>query len=315
MFNIETINKEQYSLMINKLKEVNEQWLSLRNSREYKYGMVLCELLADLKRLDLSAFFRAIHRWSRGKKVKSVTSNVGKIYTVKKDDNSDYFSDERIAVYTCITGGYDSAPTIYVFPDNVDYFIFTDSETYDSNLGWKNREIPNHIKEYSNVVINRYLKMHPHILFPDYKYSVYVDGNVSIYTDVTEFINKISDHGCGIAIHTHDVRDCVYDEIAATYAGRRENPERLKMHEKYLVNEKMPAHYGLLQCNVIARTHNNDKCKLIMEEWWEEYMKYSKRDQISLPHVLFKNGVSINEVGTLGNNVYKNPAIRVIRHL
>ena len=33
-----------------------------------------------------------------------------------------------------------------------------------------------------------------------------------------------------------------------------------------------------------------------MEEWWDEYIKFSKRDQLSLPYVMWKNGYSFNDV-------------------
>jgi len=55
-------------------------------------------------------------------------------------------------------------------------------------------------------------------------------------------------------------------------------------------------------------------CKKLMEEWWKEFLTYSKRDQISMPYVLYKNRISISEVGTLGNNVYENPSFRIVTH-
>ena len=36
-----------------------------------------------------------------------------------------------------------------------------------------------------------------------------------------------------------------------------------------------------------------------MEDWWKEIEKYSNRDQVSLPYVLWKNGYQIGDVGTL----------------
>lgn len=76
----------------------------------------------------------------------------------------------------------------------------------------------------------------------------------------------------------------------------------------------MPKNYGLLQCNIIVREHNNPLCIKIMEEWWQEFQKYSKRDQISLPHVLYMNNVKVEQVGILGNNVYMNPSFRILLH-
>ena len=56
-------------------------------------------------------------------------------------------------------------------------------------------------------------------------------------------------------------------------------------------------------------------CKGLMEQWWGEFVKYCKRDQISFPYVMFKNGLSMNDIVTLGSNVYKNPSFRITTHL
>ena len=61
----------------------------------------------------------------------------------------------------------------------------------------------------SNTEKNRYFKMHPDKVFKNYKYSIYIDGNVKVITDLTEMVNKIG--SCGLAIHKHGKRDCVYD--------------------------------------------------------------------------------------------------------
>lgn len=36
-----------------------------------------------------------------------------------------------------------------------------------------------------------------------------------------------------------------------------------------------------------------------MEEWWNEMEKYSKRDQLSLPYIIWKNGYSFEDVGII----------------
>ena len=76
----------------------------------------------------------------------------------------------------------------------------------------------------------------------------------------------------------------------------------------------MPEQYGLVECNVIAREHNNPTCKAVMKSWWQEYLSESKRDQLSFVHALFLNGITVNEVTTLGNNVFDNDAIRKRGH-
>ena len=76
----------------------------------------------------------------------------------------------------------------------------------------------------------------------------------------------------------------------------------------------MPRNYGLLQCNIIVREHNNPVCIKIMEAWWQLFSKNAKRDQIYLPYVLYMNKIRIDDVVLLGNNVYMNSSFRVFIH-
>ena len=58
----------------------------------------------------------------------------------------------------------------------------------------------------------------------------------------------------------------------------------------------MPHNYGLLETCVIARKHNLDICKKVMNDWWNEFMHTPRRDQLSLTYVLYKNGITVDEV-------------------
>ncbi|MBU1260688.1 MAG: hypothetical protein KJ757_02245 [Planctomycetes bacterium] len=53
---------------------------------------------------------------------------------------------------------------------------------------------------------------------------------------------------------------------------------------------------GLYEAGVILR-RNTDRVSKIMEYWWLEYSQGAKRDQLSLPYVLWKLGVSISSMG------------------
>ena len=66
--------------------------------------------------------------------------------------------------------------------------------------------------------------------------------------------------------------------------------------------------------NLSIRNARKEDCPLL-EKWWNEfYMSESLRDQLSLPYVLWKNGYSIDQVGTLGNNVYDNTKLQITPH-
>ena len=229
-------------------------------------------------------------------------------------EEPDYFLEEKIAIYTCIIGAYDKIAEPLFCPDNCDFYIVTDQDVPSTSI-WKKVEVDrqlDELKKLSNVEINRYFKMHPHILFPEYRYSIYLDGNIQPISDLTEFVNLIGKSG--IAAHRHSFRNCVYKEAEVLSYLKKDDPKRIREHVNYLRNSKMPENYGLIECNVIAREHHNSVCKAIMKSWWEEFIKHSKRDQISFAHALYVNGVSVDDVATLGNNVFENNAIKKYGH-
>lgn len=228
-----------------------------------------------------------------------------------------YFSKERIAVYTSLFGGYDNINEPITKPDNCDFYIITDQNILLAHSAWK--KIPTDtfgekFQGFSNKQKNRYTKMFPDILFPEYKYSVYIDANIMPVSDFTEYIAMIPDEG--LAFHNHAYRSCIYDEgrIASFFSFKASSKDVKHQLMEYR-NAGMPERFGLLECPVIAREHKKPVCKKIMREWWMEYLKYNTRDQLSLPYVLYRLEVDIRRVGTLGDNVLLNPTFIKMEHI
>lgn len=51
-----------------------------------------------------------------------------------------------------------------------------------------------------------------------------------------------------------------------------------------------------------------------MEQWWNEYIKGVKRDQLSLCYVLWKNGYTANDVSIIGKNSRNNNYFEIDNH-
>lgn len=303
--------EKDYTELMNCIKSVNKDWISIRNSKEYKIGNTFSEIKQNAKRMKISEITKSIKRKVLGQKSAKIKNKGINNDVVESKNESNYFSNKKIAIYTSVFGGYDKLIEPLYFPDNCDFYAITDIEI-DRNSVWKKiNELPE-MKNMTNVEKNRYVKINPHLIFKEYDYSIYVDGNIKIMTDLTEYIHRLND--IGIGTHKHHLRDCVYDELLAIIKAKKDTRENVEKHKKYLKETKMPRNYGLLQCSVIVREHNNPKCIKIMEEWWNEFKNYSKRDQISLPHVLYMNRINVDEISVLGNNVYSNPSFRIINH-
>lgn len=230
-------------------------------------------------------------------------------YTDKKSGNCTF---DRIAVYTGIFDAYDNIASASIVLSNVDYYLISDYKpSTESIFEWIDAKniIPSAI--VSPIKRNRYIKMHPHILFPDYKYSVYIDGNVSIKKDITSFIKKSN---TGIATFLHPKRDCIFYEALAAVSFRRVIAEDVYRQMDQYLKEGMPLHYGLTHMALIAREHHNPVCVKIMEAWWNEFSKGVLRDQLSFMYVLWKNGMSLKDISLLGKDIYEIDEVKINKH-
>ena len=216
--------------------------------------------------------------------------------------NVDYYK-KKIAVYTCVVGGYDKVNDPIIINENIDYFVFSD-QTIHSKI-WKQKEIPEKILDLdNNILINRYLKFHPEELFQNYDFAVYIDGNVQVISDITPLL-KYTKNKLGVAFHSHSYRDSIYNEVEVlTKVVKRGDPTKLNKQVTAYRKEGFPDKYGLPEATIIITDLNNEKAAIFFDQWWEEFIRSrSFRDQVSLPYILWRNGISTDEVTLLGNNL------------
>lgn len=233
---------------------------------------------------------------------------------VKEEPN--YFSNDRIAVYTVIFGAYDDVFEPATNPDNVDFFIFTDQVIPEDSV-WEKIEVDladYGLEDANSIIKNRFFKILPHLFFgdSDYKYSLYVDGNEMVMTDPTEFIHRMNKYG--MLFHDHYRVDCSYVEVERSRVQGLGSDEEYDAHNAYLRAEGFPENYGMVECPIILREHDNPTCQMVMEEWWTEFLANSKRDQVNLPLVLWRHGIRTTEIAGLGSDIYSNYAFLKVPH-
>lgn len=219
----------------------------------------------------------------------------------------------KIAVYTCMIGKYDHIQEPLFKPNNLDYIIVTDGPLPSTGI-WKSIDIRTikGIPSLDDSRVSRYIKLHPHLFLNEYDYSIYIDANIKTVGDMRYLIYLLNQYGFIASIHRH--RDCIYEELKACIRLKKGDPKIMRKQIDSYRSSSMPEHYGLIEANLIVRDHHNPICIEIMERWWQEIAKYSGRDQLSLPFVLWKMGISVSEIGKISDNVYKMPLIRIEPH-
>ena len=223
------------------------------------------------------------------------------------------FDNIKIAIYTVSTGRYDDVQEPIYIDKNIDYFVFTEQEIKGDSV-WKRKEIPDNIKNLPSLDQARYIKTHPHEFFEDYDYSMFIDGNIRITCDIRPLFYTMIEKEKVMAIHKHQVRDCVYDESNAIYAAGKASRKMLRAQMSKYKADGFPKNFGLFETNIVIRKHNDEECKKIMNDWWSEMNTWTKRDQLSFTYSLWKNGKNSDYILSLGNNSRRNPFFIVDSH-
>lgn len=305
---LELSNEERLNGLV---KELNMEVMDIRKSPEYKLGRNILLLKKSIKALNFTPIIDLIKLRYKLKCAEEYNKPT-KISTNICGEKSEVKFNKKIAIYTCIFGNYDKIYEPKSVPNNCDFYIVTDQNIPENSLFNTVNINQDYISEMNNVMKNRFFKMNPHLIFPEYEYSIYIDGNIEIYSDLSELINKI--HKTGVAFHAHSKRNCIYNEFEVCKILKKGNANMIEKQIKLYNQEGFPHDFGMVEANVIARQHNNLICKNLMNSWWKEYELWGERDQISLPYVLWKHKMKISDVATLGEDVHMNSSLRIHSH-
>lgn len=202
----------------------------------------------------------------------------------KDKDLIEDIKNSKIVIYTAFTGGYDNLKDPEFIDENCDYICFTDNPDTKSDV-WK--IIPIESSNLDNNRIAKQFKVLPHKFFPEYKYSLWIDGTFKIVGSIREYIYEYLRNPMLNVMH--DDRDCVYDEFIISSSMSRYPTGVLEKQVKKYKNEGFPAHYGLPSAGVIFRQHHNPIIIKVMEDWWKEIIEFTNQDQISFSYVCWKN--------------------------
>ena len=213
-------------------------------------------------------------------------------------------------IYTCITGGYDDLINHTYQNLNWDYVCFSDNENLLKQKKVGNWNIkPLQFSELDNVRNARWHKTHPHILFPNYEYSIWLDGNINVCGSfLFEKAEKFIKEKCILAVPAHPRRNCVYDEAITVKTLKKDYSEVIDKEIQELKKKGYPKNFGLNETNILFRMHNCKLCINIMNDWFDLIKNYSRRDQIGFNFSAWKNGYKVqnfcekNEVRFNPNN-------------
>ena len=193
----------------------------------------------------------------------------------------------KFVVYTALFGDYDDLIDPKEKYEGCDFICFTDQKHLKSDI-WEIRLIEE--CDLASNMMNRKYKILPHLFLSEhYQWSLYVDANIAIIRNPMDLGNKyLSQYD--MAIPKHFIRDCVYAEAKECIVlGKTKYDETISQMNIYK-EQGFPKQFGLGENNILFRKHNSENIIKLMNDWWEELNTQTKRDQLSLAYVLWKNG-------------------------
>lgn len=198
---------------------------------------------------------------------------------------------KKYCIYKCVFGNYDIVlPPLIVSPI-CDYLVITDDANF-SAPGWKKQIVS--VEQFASPkTANLFFRALYHKQLTGYEASLYLDGNIQIAGDVAFLFEEFVNRGVALGLQLHPDRRSVEEEVKACIRlSLLKRPEDGWVELESYRSFGFPDNIGLFESNIIFKNHRVIGLDDAMSEWYDEFCKFRQRDQISLPYVIWKSGVS-----------------------
>lgn len=222
------------------------------------------------------------------------------------------------AIYTVITGNYDTIKQPLVLTPGADYFLFTNNPHIREAGVWKVVHIPSlsigsRSEKENNILLSRKVKMLAHEYLPKgYDVSVYVDADMLLKESFCELLDTMADNSLmGACRHSYcvSVRQEINDLI---YKGMVDAHQVEPQWQRY-VDWGFKDDIGISENGLLIRRHHDARVIQLMELWWEEYQHGCLRDQVSLMPCMNRLGF-MPHFQFIEENIRQNVYVDVMRH-
>jgi hypothetical protein len=191
----------------------------------------------------------------------------------------------RVAVYTAIAGGKDELAEPAVISPECDYICFTDNP-YVRSETWQVR--PLEAVEHDPARRARRAKLLTHRYLPEYRASVWVDGNITLRADPARFLRRhLGAQPLSLFRHPEGSRN-VYEAGAKCIERAKDDPSVVERQMERYRAEGIPEDHLVASTAVLLRRHADSALRTFSEAWWEELRAGSRRDQLALTAVTWR---------------------------
>lgn len=193
---------------------------------------------------------------------------------------------KRLAVYTALTGGYDTLRQPERVREDVDYFCFS-NDIHQNQIGaW--RICPINHNQPDGIRLVRFVKLNPELFLPTYKTCLWVDSNITLTNEIQDRAIELLNSNTLVATLPHSTRSSVFDEgLYLLQCGKGKSGEVLRQI-RHLLRERYPDKFGLKETCIFFRRHSHPSVMEFDRIWWSQLERFSTRDQLGCDYALWK---------------------------
>jgi GT2 family glycosyltransferase len=191
----------------------------------------------------------------------------------------------RIVFYTAIYSEYDTLLLPERIDPDVDYVCFTDRPRNDYGV-WQMRTAPFFHPDPTRIA--RWVKTHPHELFPAHDVAVWLDANIVLKGDMHWYIDMVRRDGAHLGLVSHPHRGCFYDEAMACKQLRKDSGKVIDAQVEYYRIHGLPLNQPLFETGFMVVPLKNKVTAAALHAWWQQIERFSRRDQLGFAWVTYR---------------------------
>jgi len=204
---------------------------------------------------------------------------------VKMSSSRSRYRHRKKLLYTIMTGGYDQLNELPVKLPNWDYLCFTDNDNLVSST-WRICLLNNEMG-LDPIRLSRHFKINSHMIENDYDLTMYIDANLRIRGDLDSFLVQALPFEKDFAILQHPFLFSLRQELEKCVEEGKDDENMLRRQFQHYTDEKgFQDNLPHINARLMIRRSGKPELKGLMEIWFAQLMRWSRRDQMAFNYAL-----------------------------
>ena len=172
---------------------------------------------------------------------------------------------KKIAIYRCVFGGYDIVLDECVVIPEADYYLFTDDRSlkvypYKNILITDDRNTPS--------ITNRSLKLIVPEILTSYDATIYLDGNIGVFSKLTTLIDEFIGSNADLGLFTHPNHSSLDEEIELCILKNKASKSDLRAEIEFYSESLTPKVEKFSDNSILFRKQPNQNITAAMADWF-----------------------------------------------